>query len=362
VKAALDAYHQECLEQGDLGFGKWMTAREAVRARVARFVGAQPNEVAFTSSTSSGFTAAAELLWSRGVREVLTFDGEFPSTTVPFLARGHAVRVVRRRPDGSVALSDVEAALRPTTGAIVASVVQFSSGFRVDLEGLSRLAKSRGLPLGLNAAQALGQTKVDFAGLGAAFLSATSHKWLFAGYGTGLFVAKQEWLETPLPVAGWLSVEPARLWKTLPTDDVASDAHGLVAKGVAERKDAAKLELGAGSLAGLLGLQAALDVHEALGLDVTVAQLQRLQARLRAGLRQRGFVPNAPDEAATVSGICGVTVAGTPEDAVKALLKDAGVVATARAGVVRLSTHVYNDESDVDATLAAFDRLGLRPG
>jgi len=362
VADALRAHLDETVARGDLGYPRWIAFKEAVRARAARFIGAEAKELAFTPSTSFGFHVIAELLRARGVEEVLTLEAEFPSTTLPLLHRGLTLRGVRARPDGSFPLDDLAAALTPRTRAVALSVVQYASGFRVDLAGLAQLCRDRGLTLALNAAQALGQVPVDVKALGASFLAATSHKWLMGGYGTGLLYIRQDWLDsTPLPLGGWLSVELAELWKPFSGATRVDDATGFTAKGTRFRADAASLEAGGGSWLGFFALDAALELHERVGVPVTLAHNLRLQQQLRAGLRARGFVPNAPDAAAHGSGICVVPVQGAPEDAVRALIREAGVVTTPRGGGLRISTHVFNDESDVERLLAAVDRLRVRP-
>src|SRR5215211_6144339 len=104
VEKAIADHYREAVETGDLHFDAWLRRREEVRARFARFIGAAPRDVAFVGSTSWGFHFAARLLQQRGVSEVVTLEGEFPSTTVPFLHLGFQLRVVRRRPDGSFSL------------------------------------------------------------------------------------------------------------------------------------------------------------------------------------------------------------------------------------------------------------------
>ncbi len=361
VAEAMEAHLRETVEAGDLGFPRWLRFKEAVRARLARFLNAEARELAFTPSTSFGFHVIAELLKARGVTEVLTLESEFPSTTLPLLHRGLVLRGVRRRPDGTFPLEDLAAALTKDTRAVALSVVQFASGYRVDLEGLSRLCRERRLILALNAAQALGQVPLDVKALGADFLAATSHKWLMAGYGTGVLYVQKEWLDAgPLPLGGWLSVEAPDLWQTFAGATRVDDEAGFTVTGTRFRREASALETGAGFV-GLYALDAALELHERVGLERTLAHDLGLQAALRKGLRARGFTPNAPDDAARGSGICVVPVQGAPEDVVRALVKEAQVVTTPRGGGVRLSTHVFNDAEDVEKVLAAFDRLGVKP-
>lgn len=360
VAQAMRANIDECEHKGDLGFPKWLLQKEAVRARLAAFVGAKPHEVAFTPSTSFGFHVIAQCLKARGITEVLTLEHEFPSTTVPLLFDGLTVRGVRRRPDGSYPLADIEAALRPTTGAVAMSLVQFNSGFRVDIEGVAKLCRQKGLPLALNGAQALGHVPIDVHALGASFLSMTSHKWLGAGYGTGMLVVTDPWLDV-LPMAGWLSVKPESLWQAFPETTRVDDAAGFTANGTKLRREASAIEGGGGMWLNCHALDAALDVHERVGVKTTLAHVHRLQATLREGLRKRGFAPNAPDAPEQSSGICVVPVQGPPEDVVRALIKARHIVTTPRGGGLRISTHVFNTEEDVDALLTGFDAVGVKP-
>jgi len=361
VANAMRQHVDDCERRGDLSFPRWLAQREAVRARLAAFVGAHPTEVAFTPSTSFGVHVIAQCLKARGVTEVLTLEHEFPSTTVPLLFGGLTVRGVRRRPDGSYPLDDIAAALRPSTGAVALSLVQFNSGFRVDVEGVARLCRDKRIPLALNGAQALGHVPIDVHALGASFLSMTSHKWLGAGYGTGMLVVAEPFLDV-LPMAGWLSVRPEALWQAFPETTRVDDAQGFVATGTRVRREASALEGGGGMWLNCHALDAALAVHEQVGVATTLAHVTGLQATLRAGLRSRGFSPNAPDDPAFASGICVVPVQGPPEDVVRALIKEARVVTTPRGGGVRISTHVFNTDEDVARLLAGFDAVGVKPG
>jgi selenocysteine lyase/cysteine desulfurase len=202
---------------------------------------------------------------------------------------------------------------------------------------------------------------LDVAALGASFLAAPSHKWLMGSYGTGLLYLRSDWLEGELPLGGWLSVEPALLWQSFAGTQRTDDAQGFIAQGTRFRREASALEGGVGPWLGVYGLDAALDLHERLGRSTALAHNLALQQRLRTGLRSRGFSPNAPDDPAFGSGICVVPVHGGPEDAVRALIRERKVVTTPRGGGLRISTHVYNDENDVDALLAGIDALGIKP-
>lgn len=362
VAAAIEAHLQDTVENGDVHFGEWLTFRDRLREKVARLIGATAAEVAFLGSTSHGFSAVAHNWAQRGIRRVLTLEGEFPSSTLPFLQAGLALQVVRPKADGSTTVEQLAEALGPEVGAVAVSAVQFASGFRVDLGGVARLCRDRGLPFAVNAAQALGQVPLDVQALGCEFLAAPSHKWLMGGYGTGVFFARKGTLEgRQLPWSGWFSPPDALRWDAFAgAQRSAESSQGFVARGVTIRPEPWALEAGGTSWAALFGLGAGVELLDSVGVPQVLAHNQKLQRVLRAGLRRRGFSPNAPDDDAGLSGICVVPVAGDLMAAVRALFKE-GVVTSPRGGGVRLSTHVFNDEGDVGAALAAFDRVGLTP-
>ena len=362
VTQALHAYNEEASQRGDLGFAKWLSMKETTRARLAGFIKAGAHELAYVPSTSFAFHIIGSMLKARGIREVVTLEAEFPSTTLPLLHAGLELQVVKAAVDGSFSVEAIARAITPQTGAIAVSVVQFSSGFRVDLEALSALCKARQLPLILNAAQALGQVPLDVKALGVAFLAAPSHKWFMAGYGMGLMFIDEAWLDGPLPISGWLSVPPAHLWKAFHGATLRDDGPSFHAVGASFRKEASAIEAGGANWGGMIALDAALTLHERIGVEHTLQHNIALQMKLRTQLRQRGFTPNAPDDEKNLSGICVVPVQGDPNEVVRSLIREAHIVTTARGVGVRISTHLFNSADDIEQLIAAIDRLAIRPG
>jgi len=361
VADAAKEHLEDMVQNGDLHWSQWLKQKEDLRKRLARFIGGKVEEVAFTQSTSAGFSIVGRLLKARGIDTVVTLEGEFPATTIPLLHSGLRLRVVRPRPDGSYPVSDIEAALGPETGAIAVSAVMFASGYRINLAQLASMCRVKGLPLALNVAQALGQIPLDVGRLGIDFLCGTSHKWMFGGYGTGIFWSKEDWHEpSHYPLAGWLSVRDDQLWDAFPGSPRPVGGQSFPVTQVQIREEPRAVEAGGSQHTSILTLSSALEIHEQLTIDSTRAHIVRLQAKLREGLRSRGFVPNAPDAPEVSSGICVVPVEGSPNDAARALLNQS-VVTTARGGGLRISTHVYNDEGDLDRLFRALEMAGVKP-
>src|ERR687889_769569 len=100
-------FYRETLESGDRLWEHWLARRESARADVARLINAEPEEIAFTTNTSSGMNLVVDAL--EGAPHVVSCDLEFPVTTIPWLHRGARVRMVET-PGGVLRAEDVLAA------------------------------------------------------------------------------------------------------------------------------------------------------------------------------------------------------------------------------------------------------------
>lgn len=361
IEKAIAEHTREIVEWGDVGFRGWLKRKEEVRTMVAKAIGATAEEIAFTQSTSAGFNIVGAMLRHLGVREVVTLEGEFPSTTLPLLHHGLRLRIVPARPDGTYAVEDIADAVRKRTGAIAASYVQYGSGARLDLEKAGALCRSRKLLFAVNACQAMGQLPVDVEAARIDFLCSNSHKWLMAGFGAAFFFAKKKWLSQMDPIiAGWLSAPSAWSMNNLNGATVRTRGKIRVAEGAKFRREAMALEAGVSAWSPCFGLGAAMELIGRISQSGITAHIEQLQRMLRGRLRERGFVPTTPDDFSVGSGICSVNAKGSAEDAVRELAK-LGVLMSARADALRISTHAYNSEEDIEQLCWALEKAAVAP-
>src|SRR5215210_8321229 len=198
-------FYRETLESGDRLWEHWLARRERARADVARLINAEPEEIAFTTNTSSGMNLIVDAL--EGAARVVSCDLEFPVTTLPWLHRGARVRMVRT-PGGVLRAEDVLAAADAGGGraVICLSHVQYSNGLRTPV---SEVGANKGRHLFVvNAAQSAGVLPIDVKRMGIDALCSTGHKWMLAGYGSGFVYLSRELLERTRPRAvSWMSVK-----------------------------------------------------------------------------------------------------------------------------------------------------------
>jgi selenocysteine lyase/cysteine desulfurase len=288
---------------------------ETARVAWAHLVGASPENVAIgaTASQLVGLVAASV---PDGTR-VLTLHNEFTSVTFPFAAQAHR----------GVVITEVDAAQLTTLVAaadlVAVSVVQSADGAVVDLSALRTAAAAAGARVLLDVTQAAGWMPLDLGW--ADYVVGTAYKWLLAPRG-----------------AAWLAIRPDRLADVIPqganwfaAEDIWKGIYGLPLRlaATARRLDLSPAWFSHRGAATSLPWIASLDIGAVRDHCVGLAN-----ATL-TGLAQ------APGESAIIA----IELA----EHQAARLADAGVAASARAGRIRLSYHLYNTMADVDLVLSA---------
>ena len=162
-----------------------------------------------SNSTTHGIGLVAEgFPWNAG-DSVVTAAEEYPSNLYPWMnleSRGVGLRLVPTRA-GRVWIDDLIAAVDHSTRMITISHVEFSSGFRNDLDAIGAFCRERGIAFFVDAIQGLGPLEIDVARTPIDFMAADGHKWLLGPEGAGILYVRREWIERLRPIGvGWRSV------------------------------------------------------------------------------------------------------------------------------------------------------------
>jgi selenocysteine lyase/cysteine desulfurase len=297
-------------------------AVDRARSTFARLHSVAPGDVAIGHQVSPivGLLAAS---LPRGAR-VLAAEGDFTSLLFPLLAAGCEVRTVplERLPD----------AVEDRTDLVAVSAVQSADGRLAALDSIASAASERGALTLIDATQAAGWLPLDAARF--SFVLAGGYKWLCHPRGTAFMTILPELRDRLVPLAaGWYAAEH-------PWDTCYGTPLRLAAD--ARRFDVSPAWFSWHAAA------AALELFESAGIDRIHRHNLALANRLRAGL---GLEP----------GNSAIVSLAAAEDAAEQLRR-AGVKASIRAGRVRLSCHLYNDERDIDRALEALSGLGTGAG
>ena len=331
VRAAVDAFYRRLEEEGDVPWDEWLAQVEAIRERVARFVGAEADEVMFVPNTSTGINLIVDLLAEDG--PVLAVEPEFPTITLPWLHRGVDVRFVTPE-NGTLPPTLFAPDRAPPAATIAVSHVQFSNGCRIDPEALGALKAGRNLVV--IGSQSAGAFPIDLRRAKVDAFATAGHKWMCAGYGAGFAVIGRALLERRPPRAiGWLSVENPyafdnRSYRLLPS--------------------ARRNEVGCPPFAPIFALGAAVDYLSAIGADAIAERVLSLNTYLTDRLRQAGLEVLSPGGAfRSGETLC----AAIDPPRVAGRLRERGILVTEKPDGLRIATHFFNDEGDVDACVSA---------
>ena len=324
-------------------------AFEVARRRVARFIGAAaPEEVVFVRGATEAINLVAQSHPDK--RRVLLSQLEHHSNIVPWQLAGWQVDVCPLTPDGRIDLDAAEAMLTPDHAMVAFAHVSNVLGSVLDAKRAAAMAHRVGAKLLLDGCQAVPRLPVDVAALGCDFYVFSAHK-LYGPTGFGVLWARPELLDAMPPWQGGGAM----------IDRVSFERTTYA-------PPPARFEAGTPHITGALGLHAAIDYVDEIGLEAIHAHetaLVRLaRERLSALNSVRLFGPE--DSAGIVSfAVEGVhphdigTILDEGQVAIRAghhcaqpLMEWLGVPATARA-----SFGVYNSAADVDRLVAGIERV-----
>lgn len=312
-------------------------AGEDARALFAALVNVPTECVALipTASAVAGQVAAHVGRLPAG-GNILIGAEEYTSALFPLLqlrASGMEVRLLPHTA-GGVRVEDFAGASDANTRLIAVSAVQSATGYRVDLGALREIADRSGALLYVDAAQQVGALPLDAAGLRIDALAAPAHKFLLGSRGMGYAYFAPALRDAMLPVA------PG--WKAAAQPFASFYGPGMDLSATASRFDQ--------SLAWMNALwdRAALRLLHELGFAAVHAHNERLIAVTRAALRDAAipFLDHGSMNSSTIFAI-----QPRAPDAERRL-KEAGVVASVRAGRVRLSMHLYNTTDQIEQVVA----------
>ena len=326
-------------------------AYEGARRKVADFIGAKdPNEIIFTRNATESLNLIAHTWADDNLKpgdEILITIMEHHSNLLPWqhVAKrtGAVLKFLECDKKGNITEEMFRAALTPKTKLVSMTQISNVLGVRNDIRTFARIAHENGAVFSCDGAQSVPHIKVDVCDLDVDFLSFSGHKML-GPMGIGVLYGKMEILEKMSPfLTGGEMIE----YVTREGATYAEVPH--------------KFEAGTVNAAGAVGLGAAIDYYNAIGIDVIEEREDYLTV---LAMKELGRIPHlnilGSDDPLNHHGILSFTIDGVhPHDiaaildsfkvdirvghhCAQPLLKYLGSMSTARASIA-----FYNTENDI---------------
>jgi cysteine desulfurase/selenocysteine lyase len=333
-------------------------AYEGARGKLARHLNVRADEIVLTSGTTFAINLVA-YSWALPRLQpgdaILLTRMEHHANIVPWQLvaqrTGATIKVAEITPEGVLDLDALEAAMTPEVKLLGVTHVSNVLGTINPVREICRLARRRGIVTVVDGSQALPHMAVDIPAIGCDFYALTGHK-MCGPTGTGALWARREHLAAMPPfLGGGEMIREVRFEGTTFNDP----PH--------------RFEAGTPNIAGHIGLGAAVDYLDALGMAHVAARESDLLAHLTEEMRKVDglrIIGTAPDKAAVVSFLLAgahghdlATLLDLEGVAVRSghhcahpLMQFYGVPATCRASLA-----FYNTHAEIEAFMAALHKV-----
>jgi selenocysteine lyase/cysteine desulfurase len=299
-----------------------------------------PQEIALIGPTSVALSLVANGVdWQPG-DNVIFYQDDYPANVYPWQAleaRGVELRRVKPQQLGHIELEHITPLVDERTRLVALASVHFLTGWRLHVDAIGRWLRERGVLFCLDAIQSFGALRTSVAHVD--FAAADSHKWLLGPLATGVFYVRREVQERLRPtLVGWNNVaSPAFITQ----DTMRFPSH------------AGRYEAGTANLAGIVGLNAALQLLLGIGIESIEARLLAFGEKIITAMEERGFEYVGPRERSRRSGILSFTRSGGDLTKLHARLGEQGIVTSLRVTrdgtrLLRFSPHFYNTEAELE--------------
>lgn len=345
--AAVNAYNRDRAAPYRLNHATLFDVLSRARRLAARLIGADADEIALTVNTSYGINLAARMLPLEAGDVVLAPDREFPANIYPWLMLQDKGVRLERVPVTDAGWPDEERILArlddPRVRVLAVSLVQFHTGYLVDLDRLGRRCRETGTMLVVDAIQSLGVLPFDVRETPVDILSCGAQKWLLSPWGSGFMYVNRAWHDRLTPsFAGWTAFEG--------TDDFTS----ITSYDERWLPDARRFELISLPFQDFAGMNESLELLLALDPAAIARHVTSLHQPVLDLADRRGLRVTSPRDRHGSGMVC---VEMPDLIAAHDALKEAGVTVSRREGAIRISPHCYNTVEELELVAGALERV-----
>jgi selenocysteine lyase/cysteine desulfurase len=350
--SVLDALQKSSLDINTSGeYGN----SDAERVQLAQFFGIKTTEFSITHNTTEGINIMAWGVPLQAGDEVILTTHEHAGNALPWLNRakydGIVLRTFEPKATQIENLNEIQKLINSKTKVIAIPHVTCTTGLVFPIQEICSLAKARGILTAIDGAHGAGTFNLDLTAMGCDFYAGCFHKWMLGPSGTAFLYVREESLEKLRPLmigghsdTGWdLNVNPPTLAGYVPS--------------------ARRFDYGTQSKSLAVGMVAATEFHDKIGKANIETRLKSLNQYLFDGLSEMNSILDilTPMEKESRISLISFRPKNISYQACGNALGKAGFrirqVPEGGVNAIRVSTHVYNTQEELDAFLVALKQI-----
>lgn len=330
---------------------------EKARETVAKFIGANTEEIVFVRNTTEAINLVSQAWAAKNIgqdKEILTTVMEHHSNLLPWQQLGLTVRFADVTDEGVLDMRDLANKLSKKTRLVAVGHMSNMTGTINPVEEIVRLARKVKSRVLVDAAQSVQHLGVDVKKIGCDWLAFSGHKMLGPMGIGGLYIKRERQQE----MGPWLTGGGM-------ISEVYLDKPAVWARGVE------KWEAGTPNVEGAIGLAAACDYHNQLGMvNIRQHEKELTAYALKKLSRFKEIKIFGPMDVELRGGVISFTFQGIHSHDVAQILDSEGVAVRSGhhctmplhqrfglAASTRASFYIYNDKADVDALIKGLEKV-----
>ncbi|GAA4468082.1 aminotransferase class V-fold PLP-dependent enzyme [Nemorincola caseinilytica] len=324
-------------------YGNW----EPVITKIAKFVGANDDEIALTHNVTEGINIGCWGIPLQKGDEVIITTHEHMGNAMPWMTRqkqhGIVIRTYTPALTAAETLERINALITKKTRAIATPHIPCTQGQILPIKEICTLARDKGIFSIIDGAHGPGMIALDLHDMGCDTYASCCHKWMLGPKGTGFLYVRKGFQETLRPHnigAGGDNGKWDLLTSPVTTSDYVDSAHRYFA--------------GTQSNGLYAGVGAAIDLINSMGADNIYRRIKYLGKYTQDSLLALGDRMEllTPTEERSRSGVNGFRIKGMEYNKIfsKCMENKIRIRAVTEHGLnaLRISTHIYNNKQEVD--------------
>ena len=314
----------------------------------ANFINCNRDEIIGIDCTSLGANYIAGGMQLSKNDNVILNNFEFVSLYQPFFyqsqQKGFEVRVLELE-NADFSIWDYEKLVDENTKLVALSLVEFSNGYRFNLEEIAEFKAKHNIPVFIDAIQGTGAIKIDAGKHNIDFLSGGSSKWFSGFHGYGIFYIRKDLISSiRAPFSFFHGIKD----QEQATKDYKSRSIPKYYEMNEESMN--KFIVSTENLAGKICLTGIMKYMMDIGQEKIENRILDFSSFLTEKLIKKGYIVNSPRIRENMSGIVSFVPEKDCDEFVKEL-KQKNIFVSHRYGGIRVSIHFFNTEEEINRFL-----------